>query len=157
MPRQWLIVVVLAVLQGCYTYAPLETGVPPVGERVELEISDRGRVELAERLGRGVMTIEGRLTAVTNDQYVLNVASVSYLGGETSRWSGESVRLARDQVEHAATRKLSRRRTWVMAAAIAVGVGVFIASRGLIVDFFGGSTDSGNQEPPTSLLPATTP
>lgn len=141
------------MLQGCYSYAPLETGVPPVGETVELEIGDRGRVELNERLGRGVATIEGRLTSVTEEQYVLNVAAVSFLTGERSRWSGESMRLNRDYVDQAALRRLSKRRSWLTASLVAVGVGVFIASRGLIVDFFGGSDDPRTEPPPTSVRP----
>lgn len=151
--------VVLAALQGggCYRYAPLETGVPPVGETVELQISDRGRVELGDRLGRGVSKIEGRLTGVTAEQYELNVAAVSFLNGETSRWSGESMRLARDVVETAAVRTLDKRRSWITAAVVAVGVTAFIATRGLLVDFFGDAGEPPTTEPPPiSLRPRST-
>ena len=156
MKKQCSIFVVLVALQGCYAYAPLETGVPPVGETVELRIGDRGRVELAERLGRGVSKIEGRLTSVTEQQYELNVAAVSFLSGERNRWSGESMRLDRDYVESSALRKLSKRRTWITASLVAVGVGAFIATRGLIVDFFGGSDDRNPDPPPISLRPRRT-
>jgi hypothetical protein len=143
---------VLVVLQGCYNYAPLETGVPPVGETVELRIGDRGRLELAERLGRGVSEIEGRLTSVTEREYQLNVTAVSYLNGERSRWGGESIRLDRDYVETSAVRTLSKRRTWIAAAVVAVGIGAFIATRGLLVDFLGGGDGGPNPEPPPSSL-----
>lgn len=149
-----------AALQGggCYRYTPLETGVPPVGETVELQISDRGRVELGHRFGRGVAKIEGRLTSVTAEQYELTVAAVSFLSGETSRWSGESIRLARDVVETAAVRRLDKRRSWITAAVVTVGVTVFIATRGLIVDFFGNTDDSPptTEPPPVSLRPRST-
>lgn len=153
MRKRCVTLAVLATLQGCYNYAPLETGVPTVGETVELQIGDRGRLELSERLGRGVSKIEGRLTSVTEEQYLINVAAVSYLGGEKSRWSGESMRLNRDYVDSASVRKLSKRRTWVAASLVAVGVAVFIASRGLLVDFLGGSDDPSTDPPPISLRP----
>lgn len=153
MQKRCVTLVVLAALQGCYNYAPLETGVPAVGETVELQISDRGRLELNERLGRGVSKIEGRLTSVTDDLYLINVAAVSYLGGERNRWSGESMRLNRDYVDNAAVRKLSKRRTWIAASLAVVGVGVFIATRGLLVDFLGGSDDPSTDPPPISLRP----
>jgi hypothetical protein len=153
MPRRCVFLVVLATLQGCYSYAPLETGVPPVGEMVELTISDRGRVELSERLGRGVSQIEGRLTGMTDDQLLINVAGISYVSGETSRWSGEAMRLDRGFVESASVRRLSRKRSWVAAAAVTLGVTLFILTRGLLVDFFGESDRPPVEEPPISFRP----
>lgn len=145
--------VVLALLQGCFSYAPLETGVPPVGENIEFEINDRGRFELNDRLGRGVSKIEGRLTGTTEDQYLVNVASVSFLSGEKNRWSGESMRLTKAHVDRAAIRKLDKRRSWIAAGLVAASVGLFIATRGLLVDFFGETERPPTTEPPSSLRP----
>lgn len=141
------------MLQGCYSYAPLETGVPAVGENIEFRINDRGRFELADRLGRGVSVIEGRLTGITDEQYVLNVASVSFLSGDKNRWSGESMRLNREHVDRAAVRKLDKKRSWIAASIIAVTVTAFIVTRGLLVDFFGETEPPDTTEPPISLFP----
>lgn len=153
MLKRCSILVVLAVLQGCYSYAPLETGVPPVGENIEFRINDRGRFELNERLGRGLATIEGRLTGATDDQYLVNVAAIGFLSGEKNRWSGEPFRLSKDHVSEAALRKLDKRRSWIAAGVAMVTLGVFIVTRGLLVDFFDQSDDPTDPIPPVSLFP----
>lgn len=147
----------VAVLQGCFSYTPLETGVPTVGENIEFQINDRGRFELADRLGRGLATVEGRVTAVTETQYTINVAAISYLSGEKNRWSGESLRLERAHVDRAAVRALSRRRSWIAAGLVAAGLVLFIATRGLLVDFFGETDNPPTVEPPISLVPQPDP
>ena len=145
---------VLALVQGCYTYTPLDTGVPPVGEAVALEISDRGRVDLSERLGRGVGRIEGRLTGLTDDQLLINVAAVSYISGERSRWSGESMRLSRTYVDGSAVRRLSKRRTWTLVAVVAAATVGLVVTQDLLVNFFGNvDDDGGTTEPPISFTP----
>jgi hypothetical protein len=145
------------MLQGCYTYAPLETGIPPVGENIEFRINDRGRLELSDRLGRGLAAVEGRLTGSTEDQYMVNVASVSFLSGEKNRWSGEPMRLSKEHVSDAAVRKLDKKRSWITAGLVAVAVTAFVATRGLSV-FFGGTAgeEPTPPPPPTSLVPRLT-
>jgi hypothetical protein len=153
MRRLWLRLTIIALpaLPGCSTYAPLQTA-PDVGQSVELSISDRGRLELGDRLGRGVSSIEGRVTEASNDQYVLNVSAVSYLNGEHNRWSGEPMRLNREFVDRSRARKLSKARTWMAAACPTVVVVGFMASRGLLGSFTGGNSDGSNEPPPASLL-----
>jgi hypothetical protein len=145
-------IVALPALQGCYTYLPLQATPPAAGESVQLQISDRGRVELSERLGHGVSRIEGRITGVNGDQYAINVSSIAYVSGENSLWSGESVRLSRDFVQQVQVRTLDKQRTWIAAGVTTVAVVGFIASRGLLVDFFGGgSEEPSGGEPPASF------
>lgn len=153
MLKRCAILVVLAMLQGCHSYAPLETGVPAVGENHEFQINDRGRFELTDRLGRGLSVIEGRLTGITDEQYVLNVASVSFLSGEKNRWSGESIRLNREYVDRAAVRRLDKKRSWIAASIVVLGVTAFILTRGLLVDFFGETEPPDTTEPPISFFP----
>ena len=140
----------LLMQQGCYTYVPLQVAAPAVGETVQFQISDRGRVELGERMGHGILRIEGRVTGTNADQYLINVASIAYVSGEYSRWSGESVRLYRDFVEHAQLRTLSKSRSWTAAIAATVVIGGFIASRGLL-GWGTGDRDDPTPEPPASF------
>lgn len=140
----------LPVLQACYTYAPVQTTTPPVGETVLLQISDRGRVGLGERLGPGVAHIEGRVTQTNGDEYAINVFQVAYINGERSMWSGELVRLDRDFVAQLQERKLSKSRTWIAAGAATVAVTAFMASRGLL-GFWTGDPEQPTTEPPVSL------
>ena len=110
------------VAQGCYSYVPLETESPPLGETVALQITDRGRVGLADRFGAGLVRVEGRVTKVDTADVVLNVFRVSQVGGAGSRWSGESVRLDRGFVGSVQKRELSRPRSWLLAGGITLGV-----------------------------------
>jgi hypothetical protein len=146
-------ILALPVLQGCYTYAPLDTGTPPIGETVELNISDRGRVELTERLGRGVSSIRARITGTEGEQYLLNVFNVAYVSGEKSVWSGESMRLNQDFVFQTRVRKMDKKRTWLAAGAATVVIVGFMASRGLLTGFGLGSEDGDGGEPPESFTP----
>lgn len=150
MKKRWssFTVVALLTLQGCYVYTPVYTSAPPTGESVVLNISDRGRVALGERLGPGVISIRGRVNSVAEEQLSLNVASVGYISGETSLWSGEAMSLSREYVSHVQVRKLSKSRTWMVVGATTVVVGTFIATRGLLsflTDLTGGG---GEGEPP---------
>lgn len=151
MKHSWssLTVVALLTLQGCYVYAPVYTSAPPTGETVVLNISDRGRVALAERLGPGVTSIRGRVGTVAEEQLSVSVASVGYISGDNSLWSGESMSLSREYVSHVQVRKLSKSRTWVAVGATTVAVGTFIATRGLfsfLSNLTGGERDPGQGE-----------
>ena len=121
----------LLPLPGCYVTTPLERPAPSTGEVVVLQISDQGRVALADRLGAGVSRVQGRVQTASDDRLSLRVASVGYISGETNRWSGESVSIDRAYVGTTQLRRLSRSRTWTAIGATTVVVGAFIASRGL--------------------------
>ena len=143
----------LLIAAGCYSYVPLETETPPVGETVALQITDRGRVGLADRFGAGLVRVEGRVTKVDTADVVMNVFRVSQVGGG-SRWSGESVRLDRGFVGSVQKRELSRSRSWLLAGAITVGAAAFIASNRLLGLFSGDRADDTPVEPIMSLAPA---
>ena len=93
---------------GCYTYMPVAPAASPVaGEPVALDITDAGRVGLAERFGPGLTRVEGRLTSPANQEYALSVHKVAFIGQPSSRWSGELVRIDRQYVTSVWQRKLS--------------------------------------------------
>jgi hypothetical protein len=152
MQRSWraLVFPALVALVGCYLYTPAQGAAPPVGQTVLLSVSDRGRVELRERLGPGVSSIEARVADMEGDQLTLNVYGVKYISGESSRWSGESMRLNRDLVEQLWTRRLSKKRTWIAAGSAAVVITAFIATRGLL-GLFTGDRDEPPPPPPSSF------
>lgn len=148
--RQWVVVGVIPAVLGCYTYAPLDasTGVQ-AGERVAVEVTDRGRVELGERLGSGVVRLEGTLTRTDSQDLVMNVWRVMSIGGETSRWSGESIRFRRDLAARVQMRTLNRPRTYLVAGAAVAGLVLFAKSFDLFGSFTGGS-DPVEGPPPAS-------
>lgn len=136
---------------GCYSYVPLDTSVSalPVGERLSFALTDRGRSDIAGRMGSGVLRIEGTLVQSDAQAYLLRVWQVSQIGGGTSRWAGEEVRLDRDQVGGVSARRLQRTRTWLAAGAAVAAFGYFVQSQGLFGGFVGGS-DENPPPPPVS-------
>jgi len=149
-PCLFITLVSMPMLQGCYTYTPLQTAAPAIGETVQFQISDRGRVALGETMGSGVSSIEARITGATEDQFLIKVAGVVHMSGEKSTWSGESVRLNRDFVERVQLRKLSKSRSWVAAIGVSVAIGTFIATRGLL-GFNTGDRSDPIPDPPGSF------
>jgi hypothetical protein len=118
----------LLALQACYTYAPLATPAPAAGETYVFDVSDRGRVDLAERFGAGLTEIEGRLAGIENAQYLINVFRVSNLNGQTAQWSGEASRISQENIGTVRGRKLSRGRT-AFAVAGGAAAGSHLAAR----------------------------
>jgi hypothetical protein len=143
-----VVIAVLPAASGCYQYAPLDTlaGVQ-AGEHVAVDITDRGRAELSDRLGSGVLRLEGTLTQADSADLVLNVWRVAQITGPTSRWSGESVRLKREYASRVQTRTLNRGRTYLMAGAIGVGI-VLFTSQFELLGFASEDRPPGDSLPP---------
>jgi hypothetical protein len=135
------------MVAACHTYIPVESSTPPVGETFAFLISDRGRIGLADRLGPGVARIEGRMTGTEGNEYLISVRSVALLNGTTDSWSGETMRLDRDFVDRLQRKELSKTRSWLLAGAVAGGVAVLIASKGL-TEVFGQDEREPPKEPP---------
>ena len=145
----------VVLLSACYTYVPVQSPTPAVGEAVSLEITDQGRVALAERLGPGVLRIEGRVLGMEGEQILLSVGRIVQVNGQVNLWSGESMRLDRAVVGRTQTRRIDQRRTWMAVAATAIAVGVLVAVADL-GGFFDGGDDPPDEEPPQSIRPSTT-
>jgi len=139
---------VLMFAAGCYRYVPVETTVPPVGQVIAFQISDRGRVDLADRFGPGVARIEGRVVGAEGEQYVISVSRVAQIDGESALWSGETIRLDRGLVGRLERRELSKTKTWLMAAGVTTTVVALIASASLTGLFGGDEPGDPPRDPP---------
>lgn len=142
----------MVAAQGCYQYVPIQSNVPPTGERVALQITDQGRVGLADRLGPGVTRMEGLVTRSDSTEYVMNLFRIAQIGSGTSRWSGEAVRVNRNYVGSVELRRLSRGRTALVAGVVGAGVVAFIASRAIRGVFNRDEGDSEVPPPPGSSV-----
>jgi hypothetical protein len=129
----------MALQVGCYRYVPMGGVTPVLGERYTFDITDAGRVGLADRLGPGVLKVEGTLVRRTEDSYVVSVAGIDLLTGGSSHWTGEQVPLNAGYVGRMEKREFSAGRTWVAIGAAALAISAFIVTRGL----------SGTGAPPT--------
>lgn len=110
-----------------------------------LDLNDRARVALGDRIGPSAAQIEGMLTERTDSSYTVRIESVRYLNGQTNRWSGEQFTVRSDLVGQAWQRDFSRARTIGLAAGAAIGIVALIAGAKLVG--FGGG-DSGGSNPP---------
>lgn len=145
-----VVVGVISAASGCYAYTPLETSAGvQAGEHVAVEITDRGRAELSDRLGSGVLRLEGTLTRTDSVDMVMNVWRVAQIGGPTARWSGESVRFRREYASRVQTRTLDRGRTLLVAGA-AVGGLIFFTKQFGLFGFSTGGNDPVEPPPPAS-------
>ena len=146
--RLCVMIGVIPAVLGCYSYAPLDTSTGvQAGEHIAVEITDQGRAELSDRLGSGVVRLEGTLTRTDSVDLVMNVWRVAQIGGPTARWSGESVRFKREYASRVQTRVLNRGKTYLFAGAAVAGLVVFTKSFGLF-GYASGDGDGGEEPPP---------
>jgi hypothetical protein len=130
-------------LVGCYTTRPVTTA-PAPGSTVVLDLTDRARVDLGDRIGPSASSIQGVVQTQSDSSYVLRVSSVTYLNGQSNKWAGEQLTIPATMVSRARTREFSRGRTTALGAAIAAALAtVFITT-----DFFGLSGPDRQSEPP---------
>lgn len=116
---------------GCYTLQSANT-TPVPGTVMAFDINDVGRVSLGGTIGPEIGQVEGRLVSQDNGEYVMAVSTVRFLRGGEQVWSGERVRINRDQVGNSYVRRFDRGRTIALGAVVVAGVGAIILSRDLI-------------------------
>ena len=132
-------------LTACYEYVPTAS-TSPVGQLVELQITDRGRVGLGDRFGAGVQYIMGRLVAEQGNDLVISVGSIKNIEGETHVWSGDTTRVNKDFIATVKGRQLSTTKTAVMA--LAGGVALYLIVSTKLLGAFSGSDDEGSTGDP---------
>lgn len=99
---------------------------------VQLVLNDNGRAAVAGKLGSGVDKVEGLLTAQNADSYTLAVANVYQLDGQSSKWNGEAVTIAKDGTIGYQIHRFNETKTIVLAVVITVATVAFLASVKLI-------------------------
>jgi len=148
--KLFVVVVAVPAALGCYQYAPLDASTRvQAGEHVAVEISDRGRAELSDRLGSGVLRLEGTLTRTDSADLVMNVWRVAQIDGPTTRWSGESVRFKREYASRVQTRTLNRGKSVLVSGVAVAGLVVLTRQFGLF-GFSSGGEGSVDSIPPVS-------
>ena len=121
----------LLLQMGCYTYSPLQTGVPATGSRIAVVLNDRGRSMLGDRLGSAIDKVDGLLVEGDGANVTLEVYRTIDLRGNAASWTGERVQLPRDGITGYQGRQFSRRRTFLLVGTV---VGAIVATA-LAVNF----------------------
>ena len=117
---------------GCYTLQSASLTTPEPGTVVALDVNDAGRVALGGTIGPEIGQIEGRLVSQEPSEYVLAVSTVRLLRGGEQIWSGERVRIGRDQVGNAYVRRFDKGRTMALSAVVVGAVAAIVLSRDLV-------------------------
>jgi hypothetical protein len=120
---------VLHLCTACYAYAPVRT-TPHVGAHVALEVNDDGRVALRDRLGPGVVRLEGKLAAVEGDDLVLDASRVTQIRGMPLPLDSVRLRVNQHHVDQLSERRLSRKRTYIVVGAAVAVVAAFGITKG---------------------------
>lgn len=97
-----------------------------------LALNDNGRVALGPSIGQAAESVEGTLQAHTDSAYLLRVTGVTYLNGQTNRWTSEPLNVPNQFVSVAQERRFSRSRTALATALAAGGVVLFALTRNLL-------------------------
>jgi hypothetical protein len=129
--RRWTAVSIgmLHVCTACYAYAPVQTP-PAPGSQVALEVTDEGRVALNDKIGPGVVRLEGTLAGVEGDDLLVDASAVRQVRGYISDLGGLRVRLPQRFVTRMDQRQLSRKRTLLVGGAIAGAIAAFFVTKG---------------------------
>jgi hypothetical protein len=116
------LILVLPLLGGCYTFAPVG-GKPTVGgDRVRLTLTDSGAVALAPQLGPATEEVTGQILGESNGAYVLLVLGTRRRGNVETEWRGEQVAVPRVLVARAEARRFSRTRTALASVGLVAAV-----------------------------------
>jgi hypothetical protein len=144
--RGWMVLLLAGIspLAGCYTTRPVVSA-PAPGTTVLLDLNDRARIQLGDRIGPAAAQIEGIVQARNDTAYMLRVSSVTYLGGRNNRWSGEEFTVPASLVSSARIREFSRSRT----TAVGIGIAAVLAAVFAKTNFFGSSGPEKQAPPPT--------
>ncbi len=116
------VIAALALLGGCYTYqaaGPADAVLPAPGTRVQVQLTSRGIVDLAQQLGPQVSYVEGKVLEADSTRLRLAVTQVEDARRAPTEWKGEQVTIPRDAIATIEQRRLS-----VGATALAGGLTV---------------------------------
>ena len=134
-----IVVGVLHLCTACYSYVPVRS-TPTPGTQVALEVTDEGRVALNDKIGPGVVRLEGTLAGVEGDEILVDANAAKQIQGYISELGGVRVRLPQRYVTRMDQRQLSRKKTLLVVGGIVAVVATFFATK-----LSGKSTPSGEE------------
>ena len=142
MKASWVLLIALGAVSGCYRYVATDPTALPSGSEVTIDLTSAGTANVRPAIGDFVNRVEGRVTQVDSSGITLALLAVRRRGDVASgTWSGESLRLARGDIDGMKTKQFSRGRTTVSAIALggaAVGLVIAFAKAVGILETSGG-------------------
>src|SRR5919202_4732287 len=128
MPR--ILALVLSLLAGCYTYAPIDPGAVAPGTSIRVRVSGAGADRLEPLLGTsGARVLSGVFVDSRADTMIVQVPSVVAAEvGSSLQPLYQRVSIPRGDVLELETRRLNRGRTAALAGAAAVTITAAVVS-----------------------------
>jgi hypothetical protein len=117
-----LLILIVSLGSGCYTYRPLPSAEPVAGTRISAELTDEGARELSGQIGPAVEHIEGEVLRVDSTTIELAVLQVEGIRGWQTDWNGERVAIPRTAVAGLQQRRFSLGGTGFVGGVVAGGV-----------------------------------
>jgi hypothetical protein len=113
---------------ACFAYSPVET-TPRPGAQVALEVTDEGRVALSDKIGPGVVRLEGTFAGMEGDELLVDASAVRQVRGYITDLGGVRVRLPKRYVTRVDERRLSRTRSLLVVGGVVAVVAGFFAAK----------------------------
>ena len=108
---------------GCYTYTDVQTGTSmPADTFVRVELTDVGTTNVTKAIGPYVLMLDGPLETSGSNGVSMRITSLRRRGEGETRWTGDQITLAREDIRYIHQRSLSRGRT-IAAATGFIGGG----------------------------------
>jgi hypothetical protein len=135
-------------LVGCYRYVPVaQTPNDPISGRVILVLNPKGAESVRGVLGENMRRIDGVIARATSDSLYLRADYTQSLTGERIPNFGTPVTVARADLLSFEVQRYSKKRSWLVAGAIAAVIVAVVSS--IRLGSSGGAGDDGPTPPPT--------
>ena len=112
----------MAIMTGCYRYAPLVGGASPDGSEVRLSLGPNVSPELYRVLGEGTVGVDGHVSSSSESELTVEVSGTRKADDpRTISWTGEPVRIPRSAIANMQRRTLDKKKTFGIAGIAALG------------------------------------
>jgi hypothetical protein len=136
--RTALVAVSFLTAASCTTYTPIHGVEAAPGNNVRVRLSDKGAVDLAQRIGPRARQLEGTLKQVTDSSMVVSVRRVTREGGGEDAYDGQDISIPAQDIETAEASRTSVPRSILAAGGILASA--FLVAKGA-GDISGGSSN----------------
>ena len=115
-----------ALSTACYQYQEVQSSPKmPSESYVRVELTDAGSTNVAKAIGPYIQYLEGPVASADESSLSVRVASLRRRGEADTRWTGDLIRLDRNDMRAVNARSFSRGRT-AIAASIFTGLGLTV-------------------------------
>ena len=119
--NKFVVIIGLFLCSGCYQYSQFQPTPSALGKAVRVQLTDVGTTHVASQLGPGADYLDGNLASITDSSYTISLADLGRRNGTEETWKGETISLARADVESIGVRKASGGKSAALAAALVSG------------------------------------